>query len=193
MGGYGSGRWHTGRRTTGGMWRLDVRWLHREGLLTVGRCSTVRWSHNGQPAASISVSAHDGQVMLKYRSRSQGGDWEDMEYSVALQWTGCRFGGQRPWFLCPSCGRRVAVLWGGTIYACRHCHKLAYTSQREDRCGRLLSRSLKIRERLGWDDDYGQKPKGMHWKTYHRLVQEHEWADAASWQAAAEKFNIRLP
>lgn len=190
MGGYGSGRGPSSRRTTGSMWRLDVRWLHREGLLTPGRRSDVNWSRNGQKMATIGVIAQEGRVVLRYRSRPPGGEWEDKEYPVPLQWATCRFGGQRPWFLCPCCGRRVAVLWGGDIYACRHCHGLAYTSQREEPHDRLLSRALKIRERLGWNGDYGGKPKGMHWKTYHRLVQEYERVDGAAWQAAAEKFNI---
>lgn len=188
MGGYGSGRGCGGKRTTSGMWRLDVRWLYREGLLTPGRCSPVNWSRNGQKAASIVIDAHERHVTLKYRSRPPGGDWEEKEYSVDLQWTACHLGGQRPWFLCPRCGRRVAVLWGGDIYACRHCHKLAYPSQREAPHDRLLSRALKIRDRLGWDDAYGPKSKGMHWKTFHRLVQKYERFNAASWRAAAEVF-----
>ena len=192
MGGYGSGRPGSGRRTTGGMWKLDVRWLYREGLLTPGHSSTVTWSRNGQKAASIVIVAHEDRVTLKYRSRLQDGDkWEDKEYPVALQWTACHLGGRRLWFLCPCCQRRVAVLWGGSIYACRHCHKLAYPSQRETLHGRLLNRALKIRERLGWEGDWGFKPKGMHQKTFERLVREYERFDAASWSALAKTFNIR--
>lgn len=191
MGGYGSGRGVSGKRTTSGMWRLDVRWLNREGFLTPGWCSTVNWSRNGQKASSIVIYAHEYHVVLKYRSRTPGGEWEDKEYNVALQWTACHLGGQRPWFLCPCCGRRVAVLWGGGIYACRHCHNLAYPCQREAPYDRLLRRAFNLRDRLGWDDDYGPKPKGMHWKTFERLVREYRRFDEASWLAAAEAFNIR--
>jgi hypothetical protein len=181
MGGYGSGRPGSGRRTTGDMWKLDVRRLKREGLLTPGRCSTVSWSHNGQKAASISIIAHADRVTLKYRSRLQDGDkWEDKEYPVALQWTACHLGGRRLWFLCPCCGRRVAVLWGGRIYACRHCHRLSYPCQREAPHDRLLSRALKIRDRLGWKGDWGLKPKGMHQKTFDRLVREYRRLDEAA-------------
>lgn len=190
MGGYGSGRGLSCRLTTDSMWRLDVRWLHREGLLSPGRRSTVRWSRNGQQVASIDIYANENHVMLKYRSRPSGGEWEDKEYPICLQRTTCHLGGQRPWFLCPLCGQRIAVLWGGSIYACRHCHNLAYPCQREELHSRLLSRAFKLRERLGWDGDWGHKPKGMHWKTFDRLVREHERFDAASWLAAAEKFNI---
>src|ERR1700730_14154689 len=48
------------------------------------------------------------------------------------------FGGARPWFMCPVqsngvyCGRRVTKLYGvGRLFACRHCYRLAYTSQQE--------------------------------------------------------------
>lgn len=27
---------------------------------------------------------------------------------VGVEWTPCTFGGDRPWLLCPGCGRRVA-------------------------------------------------------------------------------------
>ena len=149
----------------------------------------MTWSRNGQKASSISIIAYDDRVTLKYRSRLQDGDkWEDKEYPVTLQWTACHLGGRRLWFICPRCGRRVAVLWGASTYACRHCHKLAYPSQSGALHDRLLSRALKIRDRLGWDEDSGRKPKGMHWKTFERLVREYERFDAASWSAAARKF-----
>jgi hypothetical protein len=50
-----------------------------------------------------------------------------MEYPVRLEWTGCNLGGRRAWFLCPAqgYGRRVAILFRGSIFACRHCHKTA--------------------------------------------------------------------
>lgn len=63
---------------------------------------------------------------------------------------------------------------------------------REATHDRLLSRALKIRDRLGWKSDYGLKPKGMHWKTFERLEREHERFDAASWVAAAERFGFEV-
>lgn len=190
MGGYGSGR-QGGKRTTNGMWRLDVHYLHRHGMLTPGRVSDLSWSRNGERLASIGVWAEAGRVILKYRSRPRGGEWEDKEYPVPLEWTDCHFGGQRPWFLCPCCYRRVAVLYGGSIYACRHCHNLVYDCQRADEHSRLLGRAQKIQRRLGWDGPHGwRKPKGMHQRTFDRLVREHERFDRASWMAVAEKFNL---
>ncbi|CZG10327.1 TPA: hypothetical protein JBE46_02375 [Legionella pneumophila subsp. pneumophila] len=77
-----------------------------------------------------------------------------MRYPFLLNWTPCRFGGERPWFICPAkgCQRRVAILYSGSIYACRHCHQLAYTSQREADYDRALRQAEKIRGeiRLGY-------------------------------------------
>ena len=102
-----------------------------------------------------------------------------MNYPVYLAWSGCNYGGQRAWWLCPAvgCGRRVAVLYGGKVYACRHCHKLAYRTQRQQADDRATSKADKIRKRLGWDagilNGNGGKPKGMHWRTFVRLQAVH--------------------
>ena len=64
------------------------------------------------------------------------------------------------------------------MYACRHCHKLAYQTQPEQAHNRADSRADTIRKRLGWDAGIlnlpGGKPKGMHWRTYQRLQVAHD-------------------
>ena len=116
-------------------------------------------------------------MILAYRFCSGGDDWTDEQYPVRLVRTPCHLGGLRPWFLCPArgCGRRVALLYGGgDIFACRHCYKLAYASSREAVSDRALRRADQLRERLGWAPGIlnaeGEKPKGMHWRTFDRLV-----------------------
>jgi hypothetical protein len=56
---------------------------------------------------------------------------------VGIERTPCHVGGSRPWFICPAlgCGRRVAILYGGGIFACRLCFQLAYASAREEAGG----------------------------------------------------------
>lgn len=43
-----------------------------------------------------------------------------------------RFGGERLWFACPSCARRVGTLFQNIsgIVACRHCLNLRYSKSR---------------------------------------------------------------
>jgi len=130
-------------------------------------------------------------VLLKYRSRSFGEDWSDVEQRVAVVWTPCRFGGERPWFVCSVasngvyCGRRVIKLYGaGRLFACRHCYRLAYASQLESAQQRGLWMSQKIRMRLGGSasmlGEFPEKPKGMHWRTYNRLRRMHDKAEERS-------------
>ena len=132
MGGIGSGRnWHYGSKDTSSDHRsIDVRCWQRSGLLTPEHSFVWRWSRNGKPVVSIQVRAEADRVFLTYRHRSGGGEWKDESYPVWLDWTPCNFSGERPWFLCLpiSCGRRVATLYGGDPFACRHCYQLAYPS-----------------------------------------------------------------
>jgi hypothetical protein len=61
--------------------------------------------------------------------------------------------GSRAWFICPAvgCGRRVAILYGGSIFACRHCYQFAHASSREDAGDRATRRADKLRARLDWE------------------------------------------
>jgi len=65
------------------------------------------------------------------------------------------------------------VLYGANALACRHCHDLAYKSQRQTFDDRAYKRADKLRARLGWGPGVihgpGDKPKGMHWRTFWRL------------------------
>jgi len=136
--------------------------------------------------ASISIRRDVGSVVLLYGHRGRGEEWRREEYPVFVEWTRCNYGGLRPWFHCPvrTCDRRVAVLYGSGMFACRQCHQLAYERQRETSHSRALSRAQAIREKLGGspcvDDDFPPKPKGMHWRTYRRLALEGERAAARS-------------
>lgn len=187
MGGIGSGNRHqSGKSTTGHYRSLDIRRLQREGLLNPGQFFGWNWTRHGEQVASIQIRTEADRVILKYRSRNYGGEWEEMEYPVYLDWTHPHLGGKRAWFLCPArgCGRRVAILYGGKIFACRHCHNLAYASQRESAHDRANRRTEKIRARLKWEpgimNDDGWKPKGMHWRTFLRLKAEHDGYAAKS-------------
>ena len=189
MGGFGSGRWQQGKRTTADALRLDIRRLHREGLLTPGNTFSRQWTSRGEKIGGIQVKAQADCVILSYRSSIAGGEWQQFEYPVAITWTDCNFGGRRIWFLCPECRRRVLILFARTTFACRHCHQLVYRCQRIDEIGRAHSRMFKIQDRLGWKSDYGPKPKGMHWRTFLRLVVRHHHFSLKSMIEIVRKFN----
>ena len=183
MGGSGSGRrWHYGcKDTTEGYRSIDVRRWKRGGFLTPGRAFSWQWSRDSEVVASINVRAELGRVIVTYRHRSGGDEWKDESYPVYLTTTPCHMGGERPWFLCPArgCGQRVAVIYGGGIFACRKCYQLAYSSQREDAGDRAARRAHRIRDRMGWPGGVLEgsgwgKPKGMHQRTYERLCDEHD-------------------
>jgi hypothetical protein len=135
MGGFGIGRrWSCETKgRTGEHPALDVRQLQRGGLLRPGRSFTYRWYLDGKLAASINVTAEQDRVILSYEYGNPDESWQRDQYPVLLEWLQCNYGGGRAWFLCPGdgCGRRVAIIYGKIIFACRHCHSLAYVSQRK--------------------------------------------------------------
>lgn len=195
MGGYGSGRrWYTTSDTTSDYRAIDVRRWHREGMLEPGRACRWIWSRDGETKASINMRSEPGRVVLEYRYREHGGEWQDVTLPVALTWTRCHYGGERPWFRCPNCGRRVAILYGDGIFACRHCYRLTYQSQRESWDDRITRRIERIRARLDWEPGFlngnGWKPKGMQWRTFWRLHAEHEALVARSMAWMAARFGF---
>jgi hypothetical protein len=212
MGGRGSGnwwRWDT-KDTTADYRQLDIRRWQRQGRLVAGSFYLF-WAGG----ASIKVEVHDLAerfpalppsrellLVLEYTYRHAGGAPVDVRQPVFLEWTPCHYGGERPWFRCSAdgCGRRVALLYGaGKYFACRRCCRLVYQSQREDEYQRHLTRANAIRRRLGGGSDalggFPPKPKGMHWRTYDRLLREcaaaERAADAAFWVRLAQLNAMR--
>lgn len=176
MGGIGSGRYagFGARSTTDAMRSLDVRRSKRDGLLSAGSAFQWRWHRDGEVVGSVDVSVDSDAMRLRYKTRGHGEDWQAMNYRVLLDRTFCHYGGTRDWFICPAvgCGRRVAKLYGGKVFACRHCHQLTYSSQNEGPMERAARRAEKHRRALGWKwgETYGEyaRPRGMHRKTFQR-------------------------
>jgi hypothetical protein len=202
MGGVGSGNWYrwSKKETVEDCRSLDVRRWQRDGLLIPGSSSSWQWSRNGQKVADIGVRVETKRVFLTYRYRRNGDEWESLNYPVSLDTTRCNYGGSRYWFRCPAvgCGRRVALLYlGGRYFACRHCYQLAYASQQEALHDRLTRRADKIRKRLEWEpgilNGSGEKPKGMHWRTFERLSNEAEEVTEQSLATAMLRFKLVKP
>lgn len=184
MGGYGSGRqfYYGAKATTSTYLNIDIRRWKREKLLAPNNSFARQWQCDREVVASIQVDvASDlSYVTLRYRNKKHGQDWKSFNYQVPITWIECNLGGRRPWFMCPTrgCGRRVGLLYGGSVFACRHCYNLTYKCQRENTGDRASRQAEKIRDKLKWMPGIlnGEewKPKGMHWKTFERLYARHD-------------------
>ena len=179
MGGRGSGR-HSGycsKPEAGDSMPLDIRKITRKGLLMPGNGFTWQWLVNDRQIAAISIRVDLNQDMvLSYRMKSTS---ELVEQRVQTQTSPCHWGGQRHWFTCPRCSKRVAVLYApGQYFACRECGGLGYATQKEGAGDRVSTKADKLRKRLRWAagilNGDGGKPKGMHWTTYQRLKRDHD-------------------
>ncbi|WP_288076954.1 hypothetical protein [Pseudomonas sp.] len=176
---------------------LDVRELHRTGVLVAGWNGSWRWSRQGKVVASIDLAVESlERVRLSYRL-TRDGQAEEKDYPVPITWTPCHLGGSRPWFLCPCCGRRVAKLYISTLFACRGCLRLNYRSQQASKRDRPIDRSFDLRRALGCDEGFLirpaeliRKPKGMHWRTFERKVEQLKEVDARALADAAAMLGI---
>ncbi len=173
------------KRTTDSYKKLDIRYLARKKMIKPDQADfhsyLMNWYRNGEKTDSISIRTERDQILLTYTNTHHAtGEKEEMEYPILVKWTACNFGGKRPWFYCPHCGRRVAILYSAKLFLCRHCLDLAYSCQREQAYDRAARRAEKIRDKLKWEwsgilDGHEPKTKGMHEKTYQRLVTEHDY------------------
>jgi len=164
-----------GKDTVEGSRCLDILPLYHEGMLHYGLSSVWCWWNNrsGERTASIGVKMlHRTALELTYTVTPRGGDPEEMQYIVPLEWRPCNYGGERPYFFCPLCAQRVSKLYMAArkYFACRKCNDLAYASQQERYMFRMLSQAQKIREKLGGSlctfDPFPERPRYMHRLTY---------------------------
>ena len=144
---------------------VDARRWQREGILNPGQFGAWVWTETdtGKQMASIGYSTEPGAVVLNYTMNDT-----PMRQRLPILTTPCHFGGQRQWFACPHCSRRVAVLFlRANGFFCRHCNRIAYGSQSDDALGRTWRKQRKIERRLG---EHFQRPKGMHQTTFAKLL-----------------------
>ncbi|NMZ76619.1 hypothetical protein HBO32_26220 [Pseudomonas nitroreducens] len=71
------------------------------------------------------------------------------------------------------------------MFACRHCQRLNYRCQQAKKRDVASDRSLKLRHALGCDEGFLSvpaqcipKPKGMHWRTFERKIEQLKAVDA---------------
>lgn len=148
--------------------RVDVRvWARRKWLDHQGSFSWS-WSRGGEPMGSISVLVQSRSAVTLQYTISSNGEARHFNERVSVIYKPCNFGGSRPWLQCPRCARHVALLYlRGGRFACRHCQRVAYSSQAEDAIGRTWRKQAKIEARLG---DNWERPKGMRIRIYNLLI-----------------------
>ena len=178
MGGSGSGTWYrwNKRTTTEEVRRIDIRYLKKQNMLRPNTRGSLSWSCGGEPTGNINNTMYENTMVLNFKWRHYDDeDWQSVEQTIWFDRTRCNYGGERKWFSCPGCDARVAILYGADIkFYCRHCYQLPYASQGEDYLARLMWKSDKVSARLEADEymefDGYYKPKGMHWKTFYKLI-----------------------
>jgi hypothetical protein len=177
---------------------LNVNELSEKGCLRPGWSSTFQWIV-GNEVALINLLAEADRLSLSYTLRVRDGKSEDMTETIPIVHLPCRFGGSRPYFICPGpgegtdCGRRITKLHlSHRYFLCRYCNKLAYQSQYEQPWKRALRRANKLKQRLGIDveigDPFPDKPKGMWTRTYSCFLEEILEAELLAYEAQANLF-----
>jgi hypothetical protein len=144
---------------------IDVRHFRQVGALRSHYVEPWHWRDAKTLEVNFKVNMWSwcDQVWLKYMWQGK-----QVEETVQIERTDCFFGGSRPWFLCPGCQGRVAILYlhKGT-FRCRQCHDLRYVCQSEDAIDRTWRAQAKIERKLG---NHGSRPKGMHKTSHERLA-----------------------
>ena len=195
MKGFGSG-YHRdrGARRCEDMLSLDMSTLRRLKYLTPGTRRTIHWSLEGERVASIEVVAEVDGIRLIYSTTNASAHSTPIDEFIRYTYTDTNFGGRRCWLVCPFCGRRCRIVYGGKLFHCRDCHGLTYNSQYQLGWERAESRVTKIIRRLGgydWEDDFfPKKPKGMHWSTYQKFRDEYDWYNGGRLPTITEWRNL---
>lgn len=111
-------------------------------------------------------------IRLDYRYSS-----ETYQQTIKTTITPCHYGKYRHWWLCPTCGKRVGILYCKGKFICRKCIGLSYESQLIYPLLRPLLQLNAIQARLQWQNGLlspRTKPKAMHQTTFNQLVQQHD-------------------
>ncbi|MBA7519383.1 hypothetical protein ES705_11461 [subsurface metagenome] len=153
------GRYYYSKKDTVNSYKsISIKFLKQHKQL-VGYCSAgISWTRGGEKTGSVSyyvdiMNPGDEHIRFKYTTTIRAtGEKIDQDYKVRLGPTKCNYGGQRWWFICKNCQRRVGVLYlGDSGFACRHCYNLTYESRNESRRGffgaiETMFKAEKIRE-----------------------------------------------
>jgi hypothetical protein len=163
---------------------LDIASLARAGSIAVG-CEVMARVVLTSPVTSQRLQVTldsdlryarvgDGKLVVAFQAEGQSREQLIQVVSVPQH-----LGGERPWLICPVRGKRARVLYlphGARQFASWQAHGLAYRSTREKPWMRQVTAAQNIRSRLKGSlsihAPVPKRPKGMHVKTYGRLVRQ---------------------
>lgn len=162
---------------------LNINRLIETGVIKRGSSQSGTWlwtdSETGEQKASVGYQSNtcdlnESYLRVHYILTDSG---KAMDYNIPLITTKAHFGGVRFWFKCPLTGRKVTKLflpYGATVFACRQAYGLKYVSQSQGYFDRVINKKWKIVRKAG-GYDYPVKPKGMHDRTFEKILDEY-WA-----------------
>jgi hypothetical protein len=203
MGGLGSGGWgkKKHRRTVESCWVLDVKDLSARGCLQPGLFSTCRWLDGNGGIFSISLRYEAGRnLYLSWRSHINGdGEQREVTEIIPIVYAPCRYGGTRPYFLCPGdtaagCGRRVFKLYlVRRHFLCRQCSQLVYASKSEQPWRQAFRRANKLRQRLAIvGASVPESPKPCGCAPMHACWRKHLEAETRATEAGTARLQRLL-
>ena len=123
--------------------QISLPWLRKRGCIKSWHSGTLTWTssfHESSIGFEISLWNNDSYMRLYYATTDRwSGEKTSHDYRIALIKTPCRFGGNRFWFQCPNCWRKVSTLMisSHSKYACRRCLHLTYGSRQRSYHGRF--------------------------------------------------------
>jgi hypothetical protein len=155
--------------------RLDVHELGREGKLKLG----VRGWLFGAIWFEVTGGPDARQLVLELPLKSSSGEPLDpYQQVICCHWRKAHFGGRHLMFMCNECHGEARVLYARYgnpriwFFNCRKCTGITYQSTMGHRWDRSARRVEKLRARLYWGA-HGTvpiKPRGMHERTYQRIL-----------------------
>ena len=193
MGGRGSGGHNSkGKLRDVQCARLDVHELARDGKLTLGKSGTLF----GTIGFEVAGGPDAQRLVLEFPLRSESGERLDpLRQTICCYWRRAQYGGRYLMFLCSECGRSARVLYAryNSLYhqiwffRCRMCAGVTYQSTMGHRWDRSARRIEKLRLRLQWSSNgtVPIKPRGMHERTYQRILGELAYHEAIRKQGAS--------
>ncbi|HSF66289.1 MAG TPA: hypothetical protein VLA67_02560 [Nitrospiraceae bacterium] len=118
---------------------LTVKELAQGGwLYPFSKYDWVWRTNTGTQETGVTVTVLQDSLQLVYLMGT-----ERIQHEVQLTYSIGPHGGKRPWFVCPTCRRRVGVLYHGLPFRCRICCQLVYPSQYRS-CNRSYGRCVRM-------------------------------------------------